>query len=120
MTGTVRDELLNVTMYRNLAHARIVITARAADHNIERTLAFCLGLPDPDYARNRHVTIARVRYLPIRLPPALDSECSQTVPPDAAPVILACAAPLACVVQLEAYRASFALRSRRAKKNPIM
>ena len=35
--GRMRDELLNETMFRNLAHARIVITAWATDYNIERS-----------------------------------------------------------------------------------
>ena len=34
--GRMRDGLLNKTMFRNLAHARIVITAWADDDNIER------------------------------------------------------------------------------------
>jgi transposase InsO family protein len=31
--GRMRDELLNETMFRNLAHARVVIAAWAADYN---------------------------------------------------------------------------------------
>jgi transposase InsO family protein len=34
--GRMRDELLNETMFRNLAHARVVITAWADDYNTER------------------------------------------------------------------------------------
>lgn len=34
--GRMRDELLNETMFRQLAHARIVIAAWAADYNTER------------------------------------------------------------------------------------
>lgn len=34
--GGLRDELLNETMFRNLAHARTVITAWAADYNTKR------------------------------------------------------------------------------------
>ncbi|OOY23408.1 hypothetical protein BMI91_13000 [Thioclava sediminum] len=32
----MRDELLNETMFRNLAHARVVIAVWAADFNTER------------------------------------------------------------------------------------
>ncbi|ASP20469.1 integrase core domain protein [Antarctobacter heliothermus] len=35
-TGRMRDELLNETMFRNLAHARMVIAAWTADCNTER------------------------------------------------------------------------------------
>ncbi|SFH51698.1 Integrase core domain-containing protein [Palleronia marisminoris] len=34
LNGRMRDELLNEPMFRNLAHARVVIAA--ADYNIER------------------------------------------------------------------------------------
>ncbi len=34
--GRMRDKLLNDTMFRNLAHARVVIADRAADYNTER------------------------------------------------------------------------------------
>ena len=34
--GRMRDELLNETMFRNMAHARVVIRAGAADYNEER------------------------------------------------------------------------------------
>lgn len=34
--GRMRDELLNEAMFRNLAYARVVIAARAADYNTER------------------------------------------------------------------------------------
>ena len=34
--GRMRDELLNETMFRNLAHARVVIAAWSADYNTER------------------------------------------------------------------------------------
>lgn len=34
--GRMRDELLNEIMFRNLAHARIAITAWATDDNTER------------------------------------------------------------------------------------
>jgi len=34
--GRMRDELLNETMFRNLAHARVVIAVWAADFNTER------------------------------------------------------------------------------------
>ena len=31
--GRMRDELLNETMFRNVAHARVAIAAWAADYN---------------------------------------------------------------------------------------
>lgn len=34
--GRLGDDLLNKTMFRNLAHARVVIAARAHDENKER------------------------------------------------------------------------------------
>ena len=44
--GRVRDELLNETMFRNLAHARVVVADWAADYKTERPHSG-LGLPDP-------------------------------------------------------------------------
>ena len=38
INGRMRDELLNETMFRNLAHARVVIAAWAADYYTERPL----------------------------------------------------------------------------------
>ena len=40
--GRMRDELLNETMFRNLAHARIVITAWADDNNTGECPVFCV------------------------------------------------------------------------------
>ncbi len=49
--GRMRDELLNETMIRNLAHARVAISAWATDHNTERPHS-ALGYETPaDYAR---------------------------------------------------------------------
>lgn len=57
--GRMRDELLNETMFRNLAHARVVIAAWAADYNTERPHS-ALGYQTPvDYARDLTTAIAR-------------------------------------------------------------
>lgn len=57
--GRMRDELLNETMFRNLAHARVVIAAWAADYNTERPHS-ALGYQTPaDYARALTTAIAR-------------------------------------------------------------
>lgn len=60
----MRDELLHVPMFRNLAHARVVIAAWAADYNTERPHS-ALGYQtpgrlraDPDH-RNRPPRLAR-------------------------------------------------------------
>lgn len=57
--GRMRDELLNETMFRNLAHARIVITAWAADHNTERPHSALDYQTPADYARTLAPAIAR-------------------------------------------------------------
>lgn len=41
----MRDELLDETMFRSMAHARDVIASCAADYNIERPRG--LGISDP-------------------------------------------------------------------------
>ena len=57
--GRMRDELLNETMFRNLAHARIVISAWATDDNTERSHS-ALGYETPaDFARTLTTAIAR-------------------------------------------------------------
>ncbi|WP_323772210.1 IS3 family transposase [Antarctobacter sp.] len=57
--GRMRDELLNETMFRNLAHARVVISAWATDYNTERPHS-ALGYETPaDYARTLTTAIAR-------------------------------------------------------------
>ena len=57
--GRMREELLNETMFRNLAHARIVIAAWAADYNTERPHS-ALGYQTPaEYARTLIPAIAR-------------------------------------------------------------
>jgi len=42
-----RDELLNDTMFHNLAHARVVIAASAADYNTERPHSALDDQPPP-------------------------------------------------------------------------
>ena len=57
--GRMRDELLNETIFRSLAHARVVIAAWAADYNTERPHS-ALGYQTPiDYARSLTTAIAR-------------------------------------------------------------
>lgn len=57
--GRMRDELLNETMFRNLAHARGVISAWATDFNTERPHS-ALGYQTPaDYALTLTTAIAR-------------------------------------------------------------
>ena len=57
--GRMRDELLNETMFRNLAHARIVIAAWAADYNTERPHSALDYQTPADYARTLTTAIAR-------------------------------------------------------------
>ena len=57
--GRMRDELLNETMFRNLAHARVVITAWATDYNTERPHSALDYQTPADYARTLTTTIAR-------------------------------------------------------------
>jgi len=57
--GRMRDELLNETMFRNLVHARVVISAWATDYNTERPHS-ALGYETPaNYARTLTTAIAR-------------------------------------------------------------
>ena len=57
--GRMRDELLNETMSCNVAHARVVVAAWAAEHNTER-LNSALDYQTPaDYARTLTTAIAR-------------------------------------------------------------
>lgn len=57
--GRMRDELLNETMFRNLAHARVLISAWATDYNTELPHS-TLGYETPaDYARTLTTAIAR-------------------------------------------------------------
>jgi len=53
------DELLNETMFRNLAHARIVISAWATDYNTERPHSALAYETPADYARTLTTAIAR-------------------------------------------------------------
>lgn len=55
----MRDELLNETMFRNLAHARVVIAASAADYNTERPQSALDYQTPADYARTLITAIAR-------------------------------------------------------------
>jgi len=57
--GRMRDELLNETMFRNLAHARAVIAAWAADYNTERPHSALDYQTPADYARALTIAIAR-------------------------------------------------------------
>ena len=57
--GRMRDELLNETMFRNLAHARVVIPAWAADYNTERPHSALNYQTPADYARTLTTAIAR-------------------------------------------------------------
>lgn len=57
--GRMRDELLNETMFRNLAHAKVVIAAWAADYNTERPHSALDYQTPTDYARNLTTAIAR-------------------------------------------------------------
>ena len=57
--GRMRGELLNETMFRNLAHTRVVIAAWPADYNTERPNS-ALDYQTPlDYARTLTIAIAR-------------------------------------------------------------
>ncbi len=55
----MRDELLNETMFRNLAHARIVIAAWADDYITERPHSALDYQTPTDYARTLTTAIAR-------------------------------------------------------------
>lgn len=46
--GRMRDELLNETRFRNLAHARVVIAGWAADYNTERPHSALHDVPKND------------------------------------------------------------------------
>ncbi len=54
----LRDELLNETMFHNLAHARIVIASWAADCNTERPHSALDYQTPADYARTLTTAIA--------------------------------------------------------------
>ena len=55
----MRDELLNETMFRNLAHARVVIAVWATDYNTERPYSALDHQTPADYARTLTTAIAR-------------------------------------------------------------
>ena len=57
--GRMRDELLNETMFRNLAHTRTVIAAWAADYNTERPHSALDYRTPAEYARTLNHAIAR-------------------------------------------------------------
>ena len=56
--GRMRDELLNETMFRNLAHTRAVIAAWAADYNTERPHSALDYRTPAEYARTLNHAIA--------------------------------------------------------------
>ncbi len=55
----MRDELLNETMFRNLASARVVVADRAADYNTQRPHSALDYQTPSDYARTLTTAIAR-------------------------------------------------------------
>ena len=57
--GRMRDELLNETMFRNLAHTRAMIAAWAADYNTERPHSALDYCTPAEYARTLNQAIAR-------------------------------------------------------------
>ena len=57
--GRMRDELLNETMFRNLAHARVVIADWATDYNTERPHSALDCQTQADYALALTTAIAR-------------------------------------------------------------
>ncbi len=57
--GRMRDELLNETMFRNLAHARVVIADWAADYNTERPHSALDYQTQADHALALTTAIAR-------------------------------------------------------------
>jgi hypothetical protein len=59
----MRDELLNETMFRNLAHARVVIRAWATDYNEERPHS-ALGYQTPKAFAKRLFTATDTRAAP--------------------------------------------------------
>jgi len=61
--GRMRDELLNETMFRNMAHARTVIRAWAADYNEERPHS-ALGYQTPKAFAERLFTATDTRAVP--------------------------------------------------------
>ncbi len=56
--GRMREELLNETMFRSMAHARVVIRAWAADYNEERPHS-ALGYQTPKAFAERLFTMGR-------------------------------------------------------------
>lgn len=59
INGRMRDELLNETMFRNQAHARVEITAWAADYDTEHPHSALDYQTPADYARALTTAIAR-------------------------------------------------------------
>ena len=59
VNGRMRDEPLDETMFRNLAHARAVIVARAADHDTERPQPALHCRTPADCAQTPTTAIAR-------------------------------------------------------------
>ena len=61
INGRMRDELLNETMFRNLAHTRAVIAAWADDYNTERPHSALDYRIPAEYARTLNHAIANRR-----------------------------------------------------------
>lgn len=57
--GRMRVELLNETMFRNLAHARVVIAAWPQDYNTERPHSALDYQTPSDFARTLNPAMAR-------------------------------------------------------------
>jgi transposase InsO family protein len=76
--GRVRDELLDETMFRNLAHAPVVIAAWAADYNTERPHSALDYQTPADHARTLTTAIAR--------PAARDESSARRAIPQPAPI----------------------------------
>lgn len=57
--GRMRDALLTETMFRNLAHARVTIAARATDCNTERPHSALNDRTPADVAQTPTTAIAR-------------------------------------------------------------
>ena len=64
----MRDELLNENMLRDLAHARVVITAWATDYNTERPHSALDYQSPAAYARTLTTAIARVGSRDMKAP----------------------------------------------------
>ena len=76
--GRMRDEFLNKTLFRNLAHARDLIAAWVTDYTTERPHS-ALGYQTPaDFALHLTAAIAR--------PAARDESCARRAIAQTAPI----------------------------------